>query len=111
MIANYLTNALKYAPADQPITVGVEVEAEHARVFVRDHGPGLPPEEQQRIWERFHRSAGVRTQNGTESGLGLGLYICRGIIELHGGTVGLASIPGEGCAFSFTLPRVSSPGS
>jgi signal transduction histidine kinase len=108
VIANYLTNALKYAPADQPITVGMEIEAEHVGVFVRDRGPGLPLEEQQRIWERFHRSAGVRTQNGAESGLGLGLYICRGIIELHGGTVGLASAPGEGCVFSFTLPRVSS---
>ena len=85
-----------------------QVEAESARVYVRDHGPGLPPEELRRVWERFHRSAGVRTQNGTESGLGLGLYICRGIVEIHGGSVDAQSTLGQGCTFSFTLPRLTS---
>jgi signal transduction histidine kinase len=104
VVTNFLTNALKYAPADQPIRVGLIVEDDRARVYVRDFGPGLPPEEQERIWDRFHRTEGVRTQNGTESGLGLGLYISRGIVELHGGAVGVQSAPGEGSTFSFTLP-------
>jgi PAS domain S-box-containing protein len=104
VIANYLTNALKYAPPDQPIDVGLTAEAEQARVFVCDRGPGLPPEEQQRIWDRFHRTEGVRAQNGADGGLGLGLYICRGIVELHGGEVGVESVPGAGSTFFFTVP-------
>jgi len=104
VVTNFLTNALKYAPADQPIYVGLLVEGDCARVFVRDLGPGLPPEEQERIWDRFHRTEEVRTQNGTESGLGLGLYISRGIVELHGGAVGVQSAPGAGSTFFFTLP-------
>jgi signal transduction histidine kinase len=108
VVANFLTNALKYAPADQPILVGLRVEdvveGRMVRISVRDFGPGLPPDQQRRVWDRFHRADGVRTQNGTESGLGLGLYISRGIVELHGGTAGVESVLGEGSTFSFTLP-------
>ncbi len=104
VVTNFLTNALKYAPADQPIRVGLIVEGDRARVSVGDFGPGLPLDEQERIWDRFHRTEGVRTQNGTEGGLGLGLYISRGIVELHGGAVGVESVPGEGSTFFFTVP-------
>jgi signal transduction histidine kinase len=103
-VTNYLTNALKYSPAKQPVVVGLDVASNEARVWVRDQGPGLPPEEQVRIWERFHRVKGIKVQSGTGVGLGLGLYICRIIIERHQGQVGVESAPGQGSTFWFTLP-------
>ena len=104
VVTNYLTNALKYSPAEQPVVVGLDVVSNEARVWVRDQGPGLPPEEQVRIWERFHRVKGIEVQSGTGVGLGLGLHICRIIIERHQGQVGVESTPGQGSTFWFTLP-------
>jgi signal transduction histidine kinase len=104
VVTNYITNALKYSPADTPVEIGVEVETWQARVCVRDHGPGLAPEEQERIWERFHRAEGIEVQSGTGVGLGLGLHISRIIIELHNGQVGVQCASGEGSTFWFTLP-------
>jgi signal transduction histidine kinase len=104
VVTNYLTNALKYSPANTPVEIGVGVETWQARVWVRDHGPGLAPEEQERIWERFHRTEGIEVQSGTGVGLGLGLHISQIIIELHHGQVGVQSAPGEGSTFWFTLP-------
>ena len=104
VVTNYLTNALKYSPANQPVEVGVEVEAEQVRVWVRDQGPGLPFAEQEHIWERFHRVQSVEVQTGGSVGLGLGLYISRMIVERHQGRVGVESAPDQGCTFWFTLP-------
>ncbi len=104
VVTNYLTNALKYAPAEQPVVVGLDVAGQEARVWVRDRGPGLPLEEQARIWERFHQVKGIEVQSDTGVGLGLGLYICRTIIERHQGQVGVESAPGQGSTFWFTLP-------
>lgn len=106
VVTNYLTNALKYSPVEQPIMVGLDVVDHHARVWVRDQGPGLPPEEQIWIWERFHRVQGIKVQSGNGVGLGLGLHICRTIIERHQGQVGVESAPGQGSTFWFTLPLV-----
>jgi len=108
VVTNYLMNALKYAPADQPIDVVCQLEEQQARVLVRDHGPGIPLEDQQRIWERFQQVKGAAVQNGVGMGLGLGLYICKSIIEQHGGQVGVESQPGEGATFWFTLPVAAS---
>ncbi|MFL5697961.1 MAG: GAF domain-containing protein [Ktedonobacteraceae bacterium] len=104
VVANYLTNALKYSSVDKPVTVFLEMEGPVARVSVQDEGPGLPPAEQERIWERFHRVRGVEVQAGSGIGLGLGLYISKTIITWHGGRVGVASTPGQGSTFWFTLP-------
>ena len=71
---------------------------------MRDAGPGLAPEEQEQIWERFHRVRGVEVQTGTGVGLGLGLYISRMIVQRHHGQVGVDSLPGQGATFWFTLP-------
>jgi PAS domain S-box-containing protein len=104
VVTNYLTNALKYAPDDQPIDVCLAVEDQVAKVLVCDRGPGLAQEEQKRIWDRFYRTPGMEGHRGTGVGLGVGLYVCRTIIEQHGGQVGVQSSPGNGSQFWFTLP-------
>ena len=104
VITNYLSNALKYSPADRPVEVSLAAEGKMARVSVRDEGPGLSAEEQQSIWERFYQVERIKVQSVSAGGLGLGLHICRTIIEQHQGQVGVQSAPGEGSAFWFTLP-------
>ena len=101
-LTNYLTNALKFSPADQPIKIYLEVSDVEARVTVQDKGPGIPDSEQGRIWERFQQ--GQRQPVGSGGRLGLGLYITRAIIHLHRGQVGVESHVGEGSTFWFTLP-------
>jgi signal transduction histidine kinase len=103
VITNYLTNALKYSPADRPVEVGLDVEDPWVRVWVRDQGPGLPEEERERVWQRYHRVPGIAVQSGGGVGLGLGLSIVREIIARHDGEVGVESTPGQGSTFWFTL--------
>jgi signal transduction histidine kinase len=114
VVTNFLTNALKYAPSDRPVDVRVQVQVRNrwARVSVRDQGPGLPDEEQERIWEPFHQAAGIPVVGGTlhaaAQSLGLGLYMCRSIIEQQQGRVGVHSTPGQGATFWFALPQIGS---
>jgi signal transduction histidine kinase len=108
VVTNYLTNALKYSAAEMPVAVHLTIEQGLAKVAVRDRGPGLPPEEQQRLWQRFYRVAGINVRSGSGVGLGLGLYICRSIIERHHGEVGVQSAPDHGSTFWFTLPLMES---
>ncbi len=84
VLTNYLANALKYAPVDQPVSVRLEVAASSARVSVRDLGMGLTAEQQQWVWERFYQVAAPGHQ-GPDGGLGLGLAIARAIVEQHHG--------------------------
>jgi PAS domain S-box-containing protein len=111
VLDNYLNNALKYSPADQPVSVRLEVMENQAVVSVADHGPGLPAEEQSRIWDWFHRAPGIEAQyvSGDSAGsLGLGLHICKQLVESHpGGGVGVESVVGKGSTFWFRLPLTS----
>jgi len=102
-LTNYLTNAFKYAPVARVVSVCLEVTGTVARVSVRDQGPGLTSEEQQRVWERFYQVA-APGQQGPEGGLGLGLAITKVIVEQHHGQVGVESAPGRGSTFWFTVP-------
>jgi signal transduction histidine kinase len=104
VITNYLTNALKYSPADRPVSVGLAIEGSIARVWVQDQGPGLSAAQQERLWQRFYRVPGIETQSGSGVGLGLGLHIVRQIVEQHAGKVGVESAPGQGSTFWFTIP-------
>jgi signal transduction histidine kinase len=105
VIHNYLTNAHKYSPVERPIEVSLSVEGSRARVSVRDEGAGIAPEEQKHIWERFYRVPGIEVveQSLSDSNLGLGLYLCQEIIELHHGQVGVQSTLGQGSTFWFIL--------
>jgi len=114
VLINFLTNALKYSAGDQPVEVQVTRDAGEGadarpsvRVAVQDWGPGIPPEELEHLWERFHRVKGIEVQSGSGVGLGIGLYIARGIVERHGGTLGVSSTVGEGSTFWFALPLVA----
>jgi signal transduction histidine kinase len=104
VLTNYLTNALKYSVATAPVEVRLAHAEGRATVTVRDHGPGIPPEEREHIWELFHRVPGIEVRSGSGIGLGLGLHISRNLIERHGGAVGVESTIGQGSTFWFTLP-------
>jgi len=101
-LANYLLNAHRYSPPDQPIKIFLEVRGALARVAVQDGGPGIPDADQSRIWERFQRGQAQSTRAG--NGLGLGLYITRAIIQQHRGSIGLDSYEGAGSTFWFAIP-------
>jgi PAS domain S-box-containing protein len=105
VLNNYLSNAIKYSPDTSVITTRLEVYGDKAIVSVQDEGPGLSWTEQSRIWEMFHRAPGVHVQSATANAasLGLGLHVCKQIIELHQGQVGVESIEGQGATFWFSL--------
>ncbi|GCF06978.1 GAF domain-containing sensor histidine kinase [Dictyobacter arantiisoli] len=109
VITNYLINALKYSSDDQPIRVQITVDETTARVAVQDAGPGIPPEEQKHIWERFYRAKGIAVQHELDLSMGLGLYICDNIMRLHHGKVGVDSSPGHGSTFWLTIPILEPP--
>ncbi len=104
VIIHFLSNAHKFSPLERPIEIFLSEDEHMAKIAVKDAGPGIAPEEQKRIWERFYRVPGIAILNGSEVGLGLGLHISHSIIEQHHGKIGLQSKPGEGSTFWFTLP-------
>lgn len=99
VLRNLLENALKYTPAHQPVRIVALQKGREVEVRVEDRGPGVPLEHRQRIFDRFYRVPGLRA-----SGAGLGLAICKGFVEAHGGRIWVEENPGGGAAFVFTLP-------
>jgi signal transduction histidine kinase len=104
VLTNYISNALKYSEATKPVEVQLTCEGQVACIAVRDEGPGLSNEEQQRVWECFYQAPDIKVLSGSGVGLGLGLYISQTIIQRHHGQVGVQSTPGKGSTFWFTLP-------
>jgi signal transduction histidine kinase len=104
VLINYLINAFKYSPPEQPIEVGISTNTTYAQVWVRDHGRGLTLEQQTHIWESFYQTQETRTYKQETPGLGLGLPICQVLISGQQGEVGVESTPGAGSTFWFTLP-------
>ena len=102
VLLNLLTNAAKFSPEDKNVLVEVEPGPDEVRVSVSDRGPGIAPEEQGLLFQRFSR---LSTTVGRAPGSGFGLYVSRTIVELHGGRMWVESMPGEGARFLFTLPR------
>jgi two-component system sensor histidine kinase KdpD len=100
VLTNLVENAAKYTPADSPIEIAASIHNDAVVISVADRGPGLKQEDRERVFEKFFRS----TTNGIRSGVGLGLAICRGIVELHGGRIWAENRPQGGAIFRFTLP-------
>jgi PAS domain S-box-containing protein len=107
VISNYLSNALKYSEADKPVVASLQIIDKEARIAVRDEGPGLSHEQQQRIWERFYRVPDIHVKSGSGIGLGLGLHISRTIIEQQGGKIGVESEQTKGSTFWFAFPLLT----
>lgn len=104
VLGNYLSNALKYSAASQEVAIGLNIDGDNVRVWVRDHGPGLTDEQQKHIWDRYYQAKDITVQSGSGIGLGLGLHICKTLISRHGGEVGVESAKGSGSTFWFHLP-------
>ncbi len=103
VLSNLINNAMKYSPPGAPIRITGRVTPREAIVTVTDQGIGIALEEQARIFERFYRvddALSRRTQ-----GSGLGLYLAKAVIDAHHGRIWVQSVPGQGSAFSFALPR------
>ena len=105
VIGNLLTNASKFGAPGSPVRVVARAEDGMARISVIDEGPGIPLDEQERVFERFYRSAATRNTRGT----GIGLAIVRTTVEAIGGTVSVTSTPGEGSCFEVRLPLADAP--
>jgi signal transduction histidine kinase len=98
VMTNLISNALNFSPEASGIVVTLKSEDEHASVRVTDSGGGIDEGEREDIFRQFY-------SKGTKNGAGLGLAICRGIIEAHGGVIGVDSTPGKGSCFYFRIPK------
>jgi two-component system, OmpR family, phosphate regulon sensor histidine kinase PhoR len=103
VLDNLISNALKFTPSGGRVDVSVAAAADGVVLEVRDTGAGIPAAEQERLFERFYRTAGA--QAGAVPGTGLGLSIVRAIVEAHHGRVALESAEGKGSAFRVWLPE------
>lgn len=102
-VLNLLDNAVKFSPSGTTVDLVLEETSSNAwKILIRDHGPGIPPEEHERIFERFHR-LGNELRRETQ-GTGIGLSIVKHIITAHGGRVSVDSNPGQGSTFILTAP-------
>ena len=105
VLINLLDNAVKYTPPGSPIRLSAWATEGAVTIEVADQGPGLPPGEEQRIFEKFYRLPHATSPGGA----GLGLTICRGIVAAHGGRMWAANRPGGGTVVRFTLPLTGTP--
>jgi signal transduction histidine kinase len=101
VLDNLLSNALKYTPAGGNVSVTAERQGGHVRFDVADTGPGIPPGDLPRVFERFYRGS----REGEPGGAGLGLAIAKAVVEAHGGGISVKSQEGLGSTFSFILLR------
>jgi two-component system sensor histidine kinase KdpD len=105
VLINLLDNASKYTPPGSPIDLAASAAPDAVTIAVGDRGPGLPPGDEQRIFDKFYRVQ----QAGAPGGVGLGLPICRGIVTAHGGRIWAENRPGGGTLVRFTLPLDGTP--
>jgi len=102
VLSNLVSNAVKYSPEGGTVWIGGRLDGAGTTIYVADKGMGIPPEEQDHIFERFYRvESGLHRRT---EGTGLGLYLVKAIIEAHGGRVWVESAPGRGSIFMFTIP-------
>lgn len=106
VLINLLSNASKYSPEGEPLSLEAYSKDGFIVVQVTDHGPGIPPEEQGRLFERFYRGRRAEEEG---IGIGLGLALAREIVQAHGGQIDVRSQVGAGTTFWFSLPRADLP--
>ncbi len=100
VLINLLENACKYTPAGSPIDITANFSAHMLKVTIADHGPGIPPGAEEKLFDKFYQVH----REGTQSGVGLGLAICKAIVIAHGGVMGAMNRQGGGAQFFFLLP-------
>jgi signal transduction histidine kinase len=101
-LTNLLDNSARYSQPGAPIGIAVDEEADDARLTVHDQGPGIAPEEMPHLFDRFFQAERARERR--RGGLGLGLYITKGLVEANGGRIAAQSIAGQGTTFEVRLP-------
>ena len=101
LLVNLLENALRYSPSGSPIEIRGGAEDDGVTVEVCDRGPGIPAAERERVFDKFYRGQAAKQNDG---GTGLGLTICRAVVQAHGGSIGVAGRVGGGTKVRFTLP-------
>jgi two-component system, sensor histidine kinase and response regulator len=104
VLANLISNALKFSPPDTTVTVTLQRHGDEAVISVRDQGRGILPEHLPHIFDRFYQAPGTLAHVGSKIGLGLGLFISHEIVARHGGRIWAESVLGAGSVFSFALP-------
>jgi signal transduction histidine kinase len=100
VVANLVDNAVKYTPTGGRVLLAAEARENRLFITVRDTGPGIPVEEQEKIWQRLYRGDHSRSQRG----LGLGLAMVKALVEAHGGLATVANQPAGGAVFTVELP-------
>jgi signal transduction histidine kinase len=106
ILTNLLDNAAKYSADGTPISIRIRPEDSGVTVTVEDRGPGIPANELPKLFDRFYQAKRAREK---KSGLGLGLYITKGLVEAHGGRTHVTSQPGRGSTFRVWLPSAFNP--
>jgi signal transduction histidine kinase len=101
VVMNLVNNAMKYARDGKKITIRTAGQPDVVTVEIRDYGPGIPPEVKENLFEPGYQ---VAYREASTGGLGIGLSLCKMLVELHGGTIWVESIPGKGAGFFFTVP-------
>lgn len=104
VVTNLIENALHYAPANSPLEIGVSMAATELFVSIADRGPGIPVSDLERIFDKFYRVMDRTRPTGAVGGTGIGLSVCRGLIEAHGGRIWAANRQDGGALFCFSLP-------
>ena len=102
VLINLINNAVKYTPEGAEITIGTAREGDHALVWVEDNGQGVPPGDEDKVFDMFY--TGVKRSPDSRRGIGLGLALCRSIVQAHGGEISMKNIKPHGARFWFTLP-------
>jgi two-component system sensor histidine kinase KdpD len=102
VLVNLFENGVRHGAP--PFEITARRDGDHVEIVLRDHGPGVPAGGEARLFEKFYRASGSRVP-----GVGLGLAVCRGIVEAHGGTISARNAPGGGAAFAIRIPAGTPP--